>query len=339
MGRCKEIERAGVACGRLSANFVRDYRLEHCGETGMNINQQNQPSSDNNSRDAGDNRPSCIAPLQRARLFHSSLSHAIFLSALQKALLLAGCLLMACQSPAGAESWNFSDVPTPQLLAQVPRQYLVYVKGESDQMLEQVRRVAPEAYIDQFKGRKVINAGTFYDRELAKRREQEIESLYIRAEVARIEGRYNPSRAAGYSTGSSRIGGRYSPSTATYSTNSSRIGGRYNPSTATYSTNLSRIGGRYNPSTATYSTRPSVVSRGITDNDYFVVIPASAQDLTAIAEQVRLLGAPAEGVEDRDQPRGYHIAVGPFSDRSTAERWNRYLTDLGLGNARVYYGR
>ena len=252
----------------------------------MSVNQQHQPSS-NNSRDT------CFAV--------ASFSQSLSSSVLQKALLLTGCLLMACQSPAGAESWPQLDMPPSQLIAQVPRQYLVYVKGESDQMLEQVRRVAPEAYIDQYKGRRVINAGTFYDRELAKRREREIESLYIRAEVARIEARYNPNR------------------------------------TTDYSPNLSRIEGRANPRTG-YSTGPSV-SRGITDNDYFVVIPAPERDLPTIADQVRVLGVPAEGAEDRDKPRGYHVVVGPFADRSTAERWNRYLTDLGLGNARVYYGR
>ncbi|MBD1936921.1 hypothetical protein H6F73_06235 [Microcoleus sp. FACHB-68] len=224
-------------------------------------------------------------------------SHSI---ALQKALVLTGCLLMACQSPAGAESWNLSDVPTSQLLAQVSRQYLVYVRGESNEMLEQVRRVAPDAYIDQYKGRRVIKAGTFYDRQLAKRREREIEALYIRAEVARIEGRYNPRTDA-------------------YFPNSSRIEGRANPST-----------GYFTGSSAT---------RRTSDNDYFVAIPAPERDLPVIAEQVRVLGVPAEGVEDRDKPRGYHVLVGPFADRGTAERWNRYLIDLGLENARVYYGR
>lgn len=251
----------------------------------MSVNQQNQPSSDNNSKN------SCFAIP----------SHSHSFSALQKALLLAGCLFIACQSHAGAGSLPQLDVQTSQLLAQVPRQYLVYVKGESNEMLEQVRRVVPEAYIDQYKGRRVINAGTFYDRELAKRREKEIEALYIRAEVARLEGRFNPSRTAGYSTNPSRIESRYD-------------------------------------SSPTYSPGPSATRR-TNPNDYFVVIPARERDLPAIAEQVRVLGAPAEGVEDRDKPRGYHVIVGPFEDRSTAERWNRYLTDLGLGNARVYYGR
>lgn len=75
---------------------------------------------------------------------------------------------------------------------------------------------------------------------------------------------------------------------------------------------------------------------------YFVVIPAPQRDLQDIEEQVRRLALREDqndpGVQWRNQPRGYHVIVGPFEDREIAERWNRYLKDFGLGNARVYYG-
>ncbi len=75
---------------------------------------------------------------------------------------------------------------------------------------------------------------------------------------------------------------------------------------------------------------------------YFVVIPAPQRDLQDIEEQVRRLALREDendpAVQWRNQPRGYHVIVGPFEDREIAERWNRYLKDFGLKNARVYYG-
>ncbi|MGF2039891.1 MAG: hypothetical protein RMZ43_032090 [Nostoc sp. CmiVER01] len=85
---------------------------------------------------------------------------------------------------------------------------------------------------------------------------------------------------------------------------------------------------------------PKQVSR------YYVVIPTTQEQLPAIAEQIRQnlarfsqdLGR-SGGVLERTQPRGPHIAVGPFSDRFQAGEWNKYLRNLGYKNARVYYGK
>jgi hypothetical protein len=79
---------------------------------------------------------------------------------------------------------------------------------------------------------------------------------------------------------------------------------------------------------------------------YYVAIPTTPEQLPAIAAQVRQnlarfsqdLGR-AGGVLERTQPRGPHVAVGPFSDRFQAEEWNKYLRNTGYGNARVYYGK
>ncbi|MEA5621758.1 hypothetical protein [Nostoc sp. UHCC 0251] len=79
---------------------------------------------------------------------------------------------------------------------------------------------------------------------------------------------------------------------------------------------------------------------------YYVAIPTTSEQLPAIAEQIRQnlarysqgLGR-SGGVLERTQPRGPHVAVGPFSDRFQAEEWNKYLRNIGYRNARVYYGK
>ncbi|MEH2112302.1 hypothetical protein [Nostoc sp.] len=79
---------------------------------------------------------------------------------------------------------------------------------------------------------------------------------------------------------------------------------------------------------------------------YYVAIPTTPEQLPAIAAQIRQniaqfsqgLGR-SGGVLERTQPRGPHVAVGPFPDRFQAEEWNKYLRNIGYANARVYYGK
>jgi hypothetical protein len=77
---------------------------------------------------------------------------------------------------------------------------------------------------------------------------------------------------------------------------------------------------------------------------YYVAIPTTPEQLPAIAEQIRQNLARFRqdlgrfgGVLERTQPRGPHVAVGPFYDRFQAEEWNKYLRNIGYQNARVYY--
>ncbi|WP_334825871.1 hypothetical protein [Nostoc sp.] len=79
---------------------------------------------------------------------------------------------------------------------------------------------------------------------------------------------------------------------------------------------------------------------------YYVAIPTTSEQLRAIATQVRQnLGRFTQdlgrsgGVLERTQPRGPHVAVGPFQNRFQAEEWNKYIRNIGYGNARVYYGK
>jgi hypothetical protein len=75
---------------------------------------------------------------------------------------------------------------------------------------------------------------------------------------------------------------------------------------------------------------------------YYVAIPARSEDLPAIEDRIRRnLGQSLGNINvlRRNNPRGTHIAVGPFADRGLAEQWNAAIRNAGLGNARVYYGK
>ena len=73
------------------------------------------------------------------------------------------------------------------------------------------------------------------------------------------------------------------------------------------------------------------------DRSYFVVIPGNPEDLPDIAAQVVQLGIRRSAVNQREAPRGPHIAVGPFYNRGDAERWSNYLRSVGM-DARVHFG-
>jgi hypothetical protein len=72
---------------------------------------------------------------------------------------------------------------------------------------------------------------------------------------------------------------------------------------------------------------------------YFVVIPTDASNLANLSSQVIQLGTPAAQVQQRTSPRGPHVAIGPFTDRGLANRWNSFYRDAGIGNSRVHFER
>ena len=76
-----------------------------------------------------------------------------------------------------------------------------------------------------------------------------------------------------------------------------------------------------------------------TRNSYYVVIPSKANNLRSVGAQIQQKIGVNINVFMRTQPRGSHIAVGPFSDKLEAEQWNSYLKNSGYSNARVYYGK
>lgn len=69
---------------------------------------------------------------------------------------------------------------------------------------------------------------------------------------------------------------------------------------------------------------------------YFVVIPTGRENLSLLANTVTRLGVRRPLVWQREAPRGPHVAVGPFNERSIAERLNSRLQAEGL-DARVHF--
>jgi hypothetical protein len=150
--------------------------------------------------------------------------------------------------------------------------YLVYVDDSSLLTLQQVQQVEPKAFVRQYNGHSVIQAGVFSKDSNAQQLAKKLQSKNIDVRLV--------------SLGSGE------------------------------ETDLDK------------------------SKAYFVVIPANDADLALVENQVRQLRIDIPvNISQKEQPRGSHVKVGPLSERSQAERLNRYMLDSGLKNARVYFGR
>ena len=94
-----------------------------------------------------------------------------------------------------------APVSAPPTRALPSQTYLVYVNGNSPLMLEQVKRVEPEAFRKEYRGRTVIQVGQFIDQSNARRRAEALQNQGIRAEVAQVSGSGSGSSAAANSQG------------------------------------------------------------------------------------------------------------------------------------------
>ncbi|MCL2933498.1 MAG: hypothetical protein MGG11_14970 [Trichodesmium sp. MAG_R03] len=76
--------------------------------------------------------------------------------------------------------------------------------------------------------------------------------------------------------------------------------------------------------------------------NYYLLIPSQLQDLDIIdldiiRYKLRLLGVPDKGIQVTEIPK--NVAIGPFENEETAEKWQGYLLDSGFINVVIYYGR
>lgn len=71
---------------------------------------------------------------------------------------------------------------------------------------------------------------------------------------------------------------------------------------------------------------------------YFVVVPASQNQLLDLKNRAIQMGIAPTSVRPKESSLGSHLQVGPFAERKTAERWSRLLRDAGM-DARVHFDR
>jgi hypothetical protein len=71
---------------------------------------------------------------------------------------------------------------------------------------------------------------------------------------------------------------------------------------------------------------------------YYAIVPGKKEDLASREAQLVWLGISPDAFRIKENPRGLHIAVGPFRTRQEAESWSNYLRSYGM-DARVFYGR
>lgn len=200
----------------------------------------------------------------------------------------------------------YQQAPIPQYNQQYNQAYerysvIVDANGYNGQLLPVVKRVEPSAYVRNFGGRSVIQAGVFSRQQNAIRRIQDLLASGINFNNVRLFNATSGQEIAITPAGNGGIGGSTGNNWGDVSQNNSSY--------------------------------------------YYVIIPTRPEDFSQIEQTVwRSLGQYGQyvnniSVQRRNQPRGAHIAVGPFAQRSLAEQWNGVLRNAGLGNARVYYGR
>lgn len=205
--------------------------------------------------------------------------------------------------------------------------YMVYVNGDSPLLLEQVQRVEPTATVQPFEGQQVILAGLFEGSRRASEQVDKLSQRGIEANVASVSSVVlspNSDRAPDQTAQASL--NDLPPGDPEPSVN--RANGSPRPSVSVAP-----------PSGSSAPAPPTQITNSPRQDDaYYVVIPGELRELGGMRDQVVLLGALPNSVEQRDRPLGPHLLIGPFVDQDAATRWNRYFQDFGM-NARVYYKR
>lgn len=248
--------------------------------------------------------------------------------------------------PAGA-------LPVPGTAPTSGQQYLIYVNDTSNTTLSQVRIVEPTAFRTNFQGRSVIQAGRFNMSSNAQQRISELSALGVRGEMAQVaaaapsfaqtpalpgnvyaaNGELPPLPDAAFPGGAAVPVPALPPGVAQVPPAPGNV--EFGQELNYGAPPLPSVGVMSPPPNAAPPTESFTAPRA----PYFVVIPTDSSDLGNVSNQVIQLGTPPDRVQQRTAPRGPHVAVGPFTDRGLANRWNDFYRQAGLGNSRVHFER
>jgi hypothetical protein len=250
----------------------------------------------------------------------------------------------------------------PQSTVSAAQQYAVIVNGDSAMMLDQVRSIEPRAFVQEYQGRRMIQAGVFSDVGGAQQQVAALAGRGVGAQVVTLPG--GGMAAPGVPTAGMPAPQVTAPALSAPASFPSPTAAQAPPQVnapmlpppdllpVTPVPREVEFGqpsapeqfGNPAPSAApSGSPLPPELSPGETRSgrSFYVVIPGNSDNLAAIGNQVMRLGdgfGIAQMVQTSTSPRGPHVRVGPFVDRSAANRWTRYFRDFGL-NARVFYTR
>ncbi|NJL46542.1 MAG: hypothetical protein HC929_02235 [Leptolyngbyaceae cyanobacterium SM2_5_2] len=271
--------------------------------------------------------------------------------------------------PAGVIPVPGSAVPQAPVGGQ---QYVVFVNGSSEELLNQVRMVEPTAFRTTFQGQTVIQAGRFSYSTNAQQRVADLAAQGVTAQMAEA-----PAAQPYYAQTPVAPGNVYAsngqlpplpgvtvipPQTATglpALPPPTQIPPTQMPPTQMTPMQVPPNTGGGNvefgqqlsyaapatpnaypvnvpPPTGTALATPGIPSE---TRPTMMVIPTATANLQTVANQVIQMGTPADRVQARTEPRGPHVAVGPFADRGLAERWNSFYREAGLSDSRVFYQR
>jgi hypothetical protein len=253
------------------------------------------------------------------------------------------------------------------------QQYVVFVNGNSEMLLDQVRLVEPTAFRTNHQGRTVIQAGRFNSPQNAQQRLSELSMQGISANVSEVaaampyyaqpavqppnvyaaNGELPPIPAGAVAQGNPVVPAAQPvpelpaiPATSV-APQGSVSGSESIPTvpgqgSVEFGQELS-YSAPPNPNAYPVNTTPPGASAAIPPGSarlsapYYVVIPTRESNLPELSTQLIQLGTPADRVQQRLTPRGPHVAVGPFEDRGLAFQWHRFYRDAGIPNSRVHY--